>query len=250
MTAKQAINEIKNLLGFKAEKFMVTKLVDETEVTNGDDDAFEVGDELFIVEDSILKPAPAGRHETREGLILETGEDSVIIKIESVEKEEDTSIETAVDNIQDERVDMMSKATLTDGTVIETDESGDFQVGQKLFVITQEGDRVQAPEGEHTTESGIVLTVDAEGFITGVKYPDEAGEGSLEDMKKMKEAMAKMVELLEKNDKFIKEFESFKKDFETFKKQPDRAPVLNKFNRASDVMDAKVELIKNSYKRK
>lgn len=250
MTAKQAINEIKNLLGFKAEKFMVTKLVDETEVTNGNDDAFVVGDELFIVEDSILKPAPAGRHETREGLILETGEDSVIIKIESVEKEEDTSIETAVENIQDERVDMMSKATLTDGTVIETDESGDFQVGQKLFVITQEGDRVQAPEGEHTTESGIVLTVDAEGFITGVKYPDEAGEGSLEDMKKMKEAMAKMVELLEKNDKFIKEFESFKKDFETFKKQPDRAPVLNKFNRASDVMDAKVELIKNSYKRK
>jgi ribosomal protein L21E len=250
MTATEAINTIKELLGFRTEKFMITKLVDETEITNGNDDAFQVGDELFIVEDSILKPAPAGRHETREGLILETGEDSVIMKIEQVEKEEDSTVETAVDNIEDERVDMMSKATLTDGTVIETDETGDFQVGQKLFVITQEGDRVQAPEGEHTTESGIVLTVDAEGFITGVKYPDEAGEGSLEDMKKMKEAMSNMIALLEKMENFKSDFETFKKEFETFKKQPDRTPVLNKFNKQSDVLDNKLELIRNSYKRK
>jgi len=250
MTATEAINTIKELLGFRTEKFMITKLVDETEITNGNDDAFQVGDELFIVEDSILKPAPAGRHETREGLILETGEDSVIMKIEQVEKEEDSTVETAVDNIEDERVDMMSKATLTDGTVIETDETGDFQVGQKLFVITQEGDRVQAPEGEHTTESGIVVTVDAEGFITGVKYPDEAGEGSLEDMKKMKEAMSNMIALLEKMENFKSDFETFKKEFETFKKQPDRTPVLSKFNKQSDVLDAKLELIRNSYKRK
>lgn len=250
MTATEAINTIKELLGFRTEKFMITKLVDETEITNGNDDAFQVGDELFIVEDSILKPAPAGRHETREGLILETGEDSLIMKIEQVEKEEDSTVETAVDNIEDERVDMMSKATLTDGTVIETDETGDFQVGQKLFVITQEGDRVQAPEGEHTTESGIVVTVDAEGFITGVKYPDEAGEGSLADMKKMKEAMSNMVALLEKMENFKSDFETFKKEFETFKKQPDRTPVLSKFNKQSDVLDAKLELIRNSYKRK
>jgi hypothetical protein len=172
------------------------------------------------------------------------------MKIEQVEKEEDSTVETAVDNIEDERVDMMSKATLTDGTVIETDETGDFQVGQKLFVITQEGDRVQAPEGEHTTESGIVVTVDAEGFITGVKYPDEAGEGSLEDMKKMKEAMSNMIALLEKMENFKSDFETFKKEFETFKKQPDRTPVLSKFNKQSDVLDAKLELIRNSYKRK
>ena len=70
------------------------------------------------------------------------------------------------------------KATLADGTVIESD--GDFAPGVELYVITEEGDRVPAPEGEHTTESGMTITVDAEGKITGVKRPDEEGEGSLE----------------------------------------------------------------------
>jgi hypothetical protein len=37
-----------------------------------------------------------------------------------------------------------------------------------------------APSGEHTTDSGIVITVDGDGIISGVKHPDEEGEGSLE----------------------------------------------------------------------
>ena len=253
MTANQAINTIKQLLGmnFSSEKFYKTVLVDgTTEVTNGKDTELEIGDELYVLEDSVLKPAPEGSHETREGLVVTVGTDSVITKIEAKpEAIQDTTIEEAVEDIQDEREDMMSSATLTDGTKIETDEEGDFQVGQKLYVITQEGERVSAPEGEHTTQSGIVLTVDAEGVITGVKYPDEAGEGSLEDMKKMKEAMTKMVELMSEFSKFTKDFEGFKKDFESFKKQPDRAPVIQKFNKGTEaILDWKIELIKGSKK--
>jgi len=69
-------------------------------------------------------------------------------------------------------------ALLADGTKIESD--GDFAPGVELYVIDAEGNRVPAPEGEHTTESGITVTVDAEGKITGVKRPDEEGEGTLE----------------------------------------------------------------------
>ena len=68
-------------------------------------------------------------------------------------------------------------AVLADGTKIESD--GDFAPGVELYVIDAEGNRVPAPEGEHTTESGITVTVDAEGKITGVKRPDEEGEGAL-----------------------------------------------------------------------
>jgi hypothetical protein len=71
-----------------------------------------------------------------------------------------------------------ASAKLEDGTKISNDKDGKFAEGQKLFVETEEGEKVAAPEGEHVTESGIQLIVDAEGTLTGVKYPDEEGDGS------------------------------------------------------------------------
>jgi len=75
-------------------------------------------------------------------------------------------------------VNKFSEATLEDGTKVTNDVDGDFAVGQKLFVIDEAGEKVAAPEGEHVTKSGIQLIVDAEGVLTGVKYPDAGGEGS------------------------------------------------------------------------
>jgi len=93
-------------------------------------------------------------------------------------------------------------ATLADGTKITNKLDEAFAPGQDIFVLDAEGNEVPAPEGEHTTESGIVLTVDAEGKITGVKEPDMEGEGSLaaaeeEDKEKMEidpEAIAEVAE--------------------------------------------------------
>lgn len=80
-----------------------------------------------------------------------------------------------------------ASAKLADGTEISNKEAGDFAVGQTLYVITEAGDEVIAPSGEHTTESGISITVDGEGKITGVHRPDEAGEGSLSEEEYSKE---------------------------------------------------------------
>jgi hypothetical protein len=259
MNPTEAINKIIDLLSpkLKSEKFMVTKLVDETEITNNknEDDKLEIGDELYIIKESVLQPAPAGIHETREGLLITVGEDSVIYKMEKkMETMEDDTVVESITDIEDEKEDMMKKenmtsATLADGTKIETDGEGDFQVGEKLYVITEEGERVDAPEGEHTTESGIVLTVDSESLITGVKYPDEEGEGSLEDMKKMKETMSSLLSMMKELQSMTSEFKKLKEDFETFKKSPDREPVLKKFSsNKSDLLDWKLELIKNSKK--
>lgn len=259
MNATDAINKIVDLLGikFSAHKFASTKLVDgETEVTNNKESVFQVGDELFIVSESILTPAPEGTHTTREGLELWVGADSVIYKI--MEKEmQDSATEDAEIQIEIETKDgvmkeqKMTRATLADGTEIETDEDGKFEVGQKLYVM-KDGERVSAPEGEHTTDSGITLTVDAEGVITGVKYPDETGEGSLEDMKKemdkMKEAMSEMVGLFNQMKNFNEEFKKVKSDFEQFKKQPDRSPVVKNIQK-ENILDLKLELLKNSYKK-
>jgi len=83
------------------------------------------------------------------------------------------------------------EATLADGTRITNKSDEKFAPGQNLYVVDAEGNEVAAPEGEHTTESGIVLTVDGAGVITGVKEPDMEGEGSLEAKKeKMEEDMS------------------------------------------------------------
>lgn len=244
MNASEAIVKIADLLGmkFKREAFMTTKLVDgETEITNNKDSLFQIGDELFIVEDSILKPAPAGVHTSREGVVLTVGEDGVISKIEKVEDEEQERVEDAETEVEIE-TESFNSATLADGTEIMTEEDGKFAVGQKLFVKTQDGEVVAAPDGEHTTTSGIVLTT-SNGEITGVKYPDETGEGSLEsDMKKMKEAMsALLVSVSDLN----KELKTIKKDYAEFKKQPVYTNTVAKKSVAKEnLIDAKYEFLK------
>jgi hypothetical protein len=253
MTANEAISKIADMLGmkFKSEKFFQTKLVDgSTTITNNQEGPFNVGEELLIVgEDGIMTPAPAGTHETREGLRLVVGEDSVIAVIEKIDDEAEAVREASNDIMVDTEV--MSKATLTDGTPIMTDEEEPFAPGQYAYVVTQEGEKVGAPEGEHTTDSGIVLTIDAEHRITGVKYPDEAGEGSMEDMKKemkkMKEAMSEMLAVFST---FNKDLDSYKKDYEEFKKQPQfNTPVVEKkgFSKpAMSILDAKLDFLKNN----
>lgn len=89
-----------------------------------------------------------------------------------VEATEETSEESTKQEFAD--------AELIDGTKVTNDKDAAFGEGDSLFVETAEGDKVQAPEGEHELKSGIVVVVDSEGTITGIRRPDEEGEGSLE----------------------------------------------------------------------
>ena len=255
MNATEAIVKIKSLLGFNfaQESFATTKLEDgTTEVTTNKEGDLQVGDTLYVVKDTTLQPAPEGTHTTREGVVLTLDNESTIVKIETKESLEEEGVEKTEVEIEDEKEDMMSSASLTDGTKVETDEDGPFAVGQKLYVITQSGEKVTAPEGSHTTQSGIELIVDDKGVLTGVKYPDESGEGSLEDMRKdmdkMKESMSALLNVVDQlNGKFKVELNTVKKDLENFKNQPDRKPVEKKFNTStSDLLDWKLGLLKNS----
>lgn len=101
-----------------------------------------------------------------------------------------------------------AEATLADGTKISNKKDAEFAVGDKLYVIIDGGEDVIAPEGEHTTESGITVTVNEAGDITGIKRPDSAGEGSLEDFsKETKTEEVDATELAEHGDEIIIEEE-------------------------------------------
>jgi len=95
-----------------------------------------------------------------------------------------TDITDSTENNEEVKEQNFASATLADGTKITNMVEGDFEVGQELHVITAEDQHVIAPEGSHTTDSGIVITVSGQGIITGVKYPDQEGEGSLEEASK------------------------------------------------------------------
>jgi hypothetical protein len=51
-------------------------------VTNNLDEEFKIGQELFIVGESTLTPAPSGKHTTREGLVITVDAESIIIAME------------------------------------------------------------------------------------------------------------------------------------------------------------------------
>ncbi len=82
--------------------------------------------------------------------------------------------ETAETLVEDVK---LAGASLLDGTKFEVD--GEFEVGKQAFVITSEGERVEAPEGKHETTEGLVFTTDRVGVITAI---DEVKDGEAESV--------------------------------------------------------------------
>ena len=174
MNRQEIINKIREIFGATNEKFELYKTAEGVEFRI---DALVVGTDIYVITPEGELPAADGE------VVLEDGT-KVMVK------------EGKIDELMlpEMTTEEMADAELADGTKITNKEEGDFAEGQMLYVVDAEGNEVMAPEGEHTTKSGIVIVVDAEGKITGVKYPDTAGEGSLEEQSKDKMAQATLID--------------------------------------------------------
>ncbi len=170
MNRTEILSKIKEIFGMVEQKFDVYKTEDGVEFRV---DSLEMEKEIYIITPEGELPAPDGEIMFEDGTKLKAY-DGKIAKIE-IKKEVEEDFDSA---------------TLADGTKVLTKEEGDFKEGDILYVIDEEGNEVTAPEGEHTTKSGITIVVDAEGVIKGIKYPDVEGEGSLDASKEDKEEMA------------------------------------------------------------
>lgn len=81
---KSKINQIKVVLGLQV-KLANEKLIDGTAV---EAEKFEPGFDLFVVKDDGTKaPAPAGKHETDSGLIVEVDQEGKIVSVAPKEAE-------------------------------------------------------------------------------------------------------------------------------------------------------------------
>jgi hypothetical protein len=84
-------------------------------------------------------------------------------------------------------------AKLVDGTIVRV-EGDSFKVGDLVNVITEAGETVQAPEGEHQLEDGTVLVINAEGRLTEVRPLEVTEEMPTEEMVEVVEPMETPVE--------------------------------------------------------
>jgi len=216
MTTKEAIEKIQNILRFGKLNFSSYKTKDGVELRSNE---MMVGEQIYIITPEGELPAPDGLYEIENGM-------AVKVKSGMIEEMEmEPNMEEKKDKVEEEVEVEMSDAELVDGTKVTNDLPDAFAIGQKLFVITETGEKVNAPEGEHTLKSGEVVVVDMEGIITGISKPDEKPEGSLEgEEMNLVETIEMFSSALEKMMNKIDSLESKQKDlnskFSKFSSEP------------------------------
>jgi hypothetical protein len=141
----------------------------------------------------------------------------------------------------------------------------------KIFVVSESGEKAPAPEGIHTTQEGVKVTVDAEGTITAVEKAEaptievevEAAEEEVkiedmpadveaiveEKMKTMMESIMMAVEEVAKEVGVIKEeMAAYKAKMEKMSKTPG-ANKVSTFNKeaisSENPIEARIEALKN-----
>jgi len=107
----------------------------------------------------------------------------------------------------------LEKAKLVDGTEVEIE-------GENLFVLTEDGERLPAPVGEHELESGKVVIVKEEGKIAEVKDgKSEDEEVEAKEDEKMEFASKEEVAELKKQVDELKEMVKPKEEVEAKKEE-------------------------------
>ena len=91
-------------------------------------------------------------------------------------------------NLHKEVMTKLATATLQEGATIEAEE---FAVGQVVFVVSEDGEKMPLPEGEYTLEDGSMLVIDAESKIAEVKSPEQKEEEVKEETEEVTEELAK-----------------------------------------------------------
>lgn len=246
MNSTEAINRIVNLLGlkFKREKFFTTVLEDgQTQVTNNLEDELMVGQTLYVVGEATLSPAPAGKHTTREGIILTVDEESTILSIEIVTAQAEVEIENNENEVQ------MVRAEDAQGQILE---SPTFDVGEEVYVVGADGEMTPAPDGEHqvvlkdTEGNEVKIRIQTQdGKIVQRENVEEASADFSAQIEEIKMGITQLLGVLDSmNGKFKSEINSLKTDFEAFKNSPQRKPIEKKADFKESFEDFRVDFLK------
>jgi len=231
MTVQDAIKKINKLFGFQ--KFNSLKLKDadqELILEKG----LTVGEPVYMILPNGQLPAKDGEY------VLE---DSTKIKIQDGKVHE---IKYDMENKDQKFVE----AKLKDGTVVE---SNTFDVGEEVSIVSPDGKKSPAPDGEHelslrdsSGNENVFRIITKDGKIVErlnveEKSPEEmgmlpelsVGNDIIEDEFK-KKMIEKMEALFEKIEKMASDYEEMKNKVAKFSKEPAGEPVKQPKNIAGE----------------
>jgi hypothetical protein len=228
MTSKEAIKKIMTILNFNEHKFFEAKT--EQGVAMKMEDDLEVGKVLYVVTDEGMIPAPAGIHKMEDGTEIEVDEMGSVSKIkmgdQSYGETEDAKME-----------DKKEKEDMKDQSMVEA-KSGDlklesptFDVGETIDVVSEDGSKTPAPDGEHQVE-----LKDSEGNEVKIRVMVKDGkiterenvEEVAEEFTALAEAFATTIKRLEtKLEDMARKNEVLEAKFKKFSNEPAGSRVTN-----------------------
>jgi len=158
---------------------------------------------------------------------------NILQKIKEIFMEEETpvvEVENFEDGVEPVENDYKNEITskLVDGTEVKILSKGEaVSVGDMVLVKVGEGYE-KAPEGQHELEGGLIVYVDAEGYINELETKEteetedeEMGNNEMEELFGMIEKMADMVIKLKDEIVGLKKVnQSLEERFEKFSKEP------------------------------
>lgn len=227
------MNGKSNIIAKIKELFAEQKMTaDYTSTTNdivrvfGD---FKVGSDVKAVAQGEETTLPDGTYPLDNGksIVVEAEKIKEINDFPNIENmEEDKKEEVKMEDYKNE---IISK--LIDGTEVKVMSKGEaLSVGDKVMVKSGE-EFVKAPEGKHELEGGLVISVDADGFINELETKETEKEEETE-MKTMFEAVSSLKEMIESLKGTITDLKNentdLKNRFEKFSKSPSTESITTK----------------------
>jgi len=161
--------------------------------------------------------------------------------------------------------EMFATTELTDGTKITNDKEGEFELGDKIYVVGDDAQLTPAPSGEHTLRDGYVVVVDEEGTLIEIRVPDsedvaevvDESATSEEDMSEettettdlnfeeeltnIKSSIEQMLKIMEAQSA---DFAEVKKEVESFKSAPQHKGITEKKDIKQNFSDYRMSLLK------
>ena len=167
------------------------------------------------------------------GEIKEINEYNAENKPNEIYMEKDMEMGMGEDKMAEYKNEIASK--LKDGTEVKIMSKGDaLSVGDEVMVKDAEGNFVQAPEGRHELEGGLVIYTDAKGFINELETEetDKETESNEEEMKTMFEAVSTIKSMVDDLKASIKEMKDenteLKNRFNKFAAEPSVQTIAKK----------------------
>ena len=100
-------------------------------------------------------------------------------------------LEFSTEKVEETVEETFAATELEDGTKVTNDKEGDFEIGDKVFVVDEEGQLTPAPSGEHMLRDGYVIVLDEESTLIEIRVPQSEDVADVvEDAAKSDEEMA------------------------------------------------------------